>query len=109
MLLRSPFSLGLGSSPTSGTLIGIFEVSHGTINQSLIGMREIFTKLCLIGAANFIFCHNHPSKDLTPSSADISLTRKLKECADLMGIPLLDHIIVSDSFYSFKENGLVID
>ena len=91
----------------SGTLIGIFEVSHGTINQTLIGMREIFSKLCLVGASNFIFCHNHPSKNLKPSAEDISLTKRLKKCADLMEIPLLDHIILSDDFYSFKENSLI--
>lgn len=94
---------------TSSTLIGIFEVSHGTINQTLIGMREIFSKLCLVGAANFIFCHNHPSKNPLPSTMDMSLTKRLKECAELMDIPLLDHIILSDDFYSFREHSLIIE
>ena len=88
--------------------IGIFEISHGTVNASLISPREIFMRLCLCGATNFVLIHNHPSGDITPSKEDINVTTQMKEAGKLMNINLLDHIIVGDIYYSFRENNNVI-
>lgn len=88
--------------------IGIFEISHGTANYSVVQPREIFVRLCLCGAVSFIVAHNHPSGDPTPSREDIKITKRLFEAGQLMGINYLDHIIVySDNYYSFKENDLM--
>ena len=92
---------------TAGHMIGCFEVSHGTVNCSLGSPREIFQKALMLGAVSIIITHNHPSDDVTPSKADIDLTNKIKSAGDIIGIRLLDHIIVSRSYYySFVENKL---
>lgn len=63
-------------------LIGVFELSHGTSNSSLIGMREIFVKLCLCGSSSFIIVHNHPSGDTEPSEQDVQTTKRINKAGD---------------------------
>lgn len=92
---------------TKNKPLGIFEVSHGTVNASLVNPREIFIRLLLSGASNFILAHNHPSGSCTPSNEDCKLTDRINDCARLMGIPLLDHIIIGDGYLSYKEKGLL--
>lgn len=87
-------------------LIGVFELSHGTSNCSLIGAREIFTRICLCGAAAFIIVHNHPSGDPEASVQDIKRTEELEKASKIMEITLCDHIIIGDGCYtSLKEIG----
>lgn len=93
---------------TKCNLIGLFEISHGTVNASLVSPREIFIRLCLCGAASCILAHNHPSGDTTPSTEDIKVTSRIKEVGEMMNINLLDHIIIGDIYYSFRENNNVI-
>lgn len=88
-------------------VLGVFEISYGNINSSFIGSREVFIRLLLSGTANFVICHNHPSGVCIPSKEDIEITEKLKKCANLMKVQLIDHIIIGDSYYSFKENKLL--
>lgn len=91
-----------------GKVLGIFEVSHGTGNSSLLRPREVFMRLLLAGASSFVVIHNHPSGDCTPSKEDLTITRVLKEAGNMMGIPLVDHIIVGGSdHYSFYKHGLL--
>lgn len=91
-------------------LIGAFELSHGTVNSSPLGMREIFVKLCLCGAASFVIAHNHPSGDPEPSPMDIKVTKKISKAGILMGIPLLDHIIIgTESSCSLRKTGVLTD
>lgn len=92
---------------TKNKPVGVFEVSHGTVNASLISPREIFIRLLLVGASYFVISHNHPSGDCTPSKEDIQVTRRLKECADMMGLSLLDHIIIGDGYNSLRESGYI--
>ncbi len=92
---------------TAFQVLGIFEISHGSIRASLISPREIFIRLLLSGAASFVICHNHPSGVCTPSEEDIGMTKRLERCADLMGVQFTDHIIIGNSYYSFKENKLL--
>lgn len=93
---------------TKNRVLGIFFLAKGTVNQCIVGIREVYMRALLIGASSIIFCHNHPSADCTPSSDDILLTRRLKEAGALMGIPLLDHIIIGGTDYcSFKEQEIL--
>jgi DNA repair protein RadC len=90
---------------TKNALIGVFELSHGTVNSSQVGMREIFVRSLLCGSTNIILVHNHPSQNVSPSTEDLRVTKKLSEGATLLGLSLLDHIIIGESYYSLKENG----
>ena len=92
---------------TQFKVLGVFEISHGIVNASFINPREVFIRLLLSGAENFVICHNHPSGICTPSKEDTKMTESLKKCANLMKVQLTDHIIIGDSYYSFKENGLL--
>lgn len=87
--------------------IGIFELSHGTVNASLVSPREIFVRLCLCGAVQFVLVHNHPSGEVEPSSEDIKTTERIIKAGELMNIPLVDHIIIGKSYYSFHEKKLI--
>ena len=88
-------------------LIKELTVSIGTINQSLLRPREVFVQALKYEAVNLVLLHNHPSGDPTPSKADILITDKIIEVAELIGIPLVDHIIIGDCCYiSFREKGL---
>jgi DNA repair protein RadC len=83
-------------------------VSIGTLNQSIVHPRSVFQTACLSNAAAILCVHQHPTGDPSPSSEDISITRRLKEAGEIMGIRLLDHIIVGDGEYlSFVERGLL--
>ena len=78
---------------TKNKLLGLFEVSHGTVNGSLITPREIFVRLFLCGAVRFVLVHNHPSGDTTPSAEDIHVTQRIHMAGEMMGIQFLDHNI----------------
>lgn len=83
-------------------------VSIGSLNQSIVHPREVFKTACLSNAAAVILVHQHPTGDATPSQEDISITRRLKEAGEIMGIRVLDHVIVGDDEYvSFVERGLL--
>lgn len=76
----------------------------GTINQTLIHPREIYSHAIKISAAAMIFVHNHPTGDSSPSKADLSATELLMESSELMGIDLIDHIIIGNhEYYSIKD------
>ena len=84
-------------------LTGLFEVSHGTVNSSILSPREIYIRALLLGATNIIIFHNHPSGDPEPSKEDIRATKRLKAAGELLGVELIDHIIVGNYYYSFRE------
>lgn len=90
---------------TKGKLLGVFELSHGTVNCSLCSTREIFQKALLCNASQIVLAHNHPSGDVIPSNADVDLHIKVRKASEIMDIPLLDSIIVGDDFWSLKESG----
>lgn len=83
--------------------VGVFEISHGTVNSSLINPREVLIRLLLCGAVGFILVHNHPSGDVIPSKDDQDTTQKIKEAGKAIGISLWDHIVIGDGYYSFRE------
>lgn len=82
-------------------------VYQGTINQSLVRMAEVFRPAIVDSAYGIIVAHNHPSGDPTPSTDDVKTTKALVQTGDLLGIPVLDHLVIGhDSFVSMKEHGL---
>jgi len=92
----------------ASTLIEKREVFKGTVNFSVVHPREIFADAISDRAAGIIFVHNHPYDDSTPSESDIKLTKQLCEAAQVMGIQVVDHIIVSkNNYFSFQTNGLI--
>ena len=83
-------------------------VSIGNLDSSIVHPREVFKDAISSLAAAVIFVHNHPSGDLEPSAEDINLTKRLVEAGELLGIPVLDHIIVADKGYiSLKSRNLI--
>lgn len=89
---------------TKNNVTGIFEVSRGSLNSSIVHPREVFKRALLQNASSIILVHNHPSGDSKPSKEDINITKRLKDGGKILGIEILDHIIVGhDEFYSMKE------
>ncbi len=94
-------------------LIRVEEISLGSLNESLAHPREIFRPALIHAAFGVIVVHNHPSGDPSPSSADRTLTERLKDAAKLLQIRLLDHIILGNAdngrtpWFSFKSAGLI--
>ena len=83
-------------------------ISRGSLNGSLVHPREVFREAVALQAAGLVLFHNHPSGDPTPSREDQSLTRRLREAGNIMGIEVLDHVIVGRGrFVSLKEKGLL--
>lgn len=86
-------------------LIGLFEVSRGTIDSALVNPPEIFQRALLCNAHSIAIAHNHPGGNAKPSSEDKNVTERIKRCGDLMNIPLIDHVIIGDGqYYSFLED-----
>ena len=89
-------------------LIEKYVLSIGTVNESLLSPREVFVQALKCKASHVMLLHNHPSGDALPSGQDILITKKIKEAGELVGIPLIDHIIIGDGCYtSLKEKGLL--
>lgn len=95
--------------------LGRHMVTLGTLTSSLVHCRETFRAAIVGGAAGIAVSHNHPSGCPQPSSADLSVTRALREASQIIGIDLVDHVIVGDKaadpagrgYYSFREAGLI--
>lgn len=89
--------------------IGICIVSHGTVNATMLSPREIYQRALLLGAVGIIVAHNHPSGKVVPSLYDKQATDRLRHAGELIGIPLLDHVIIGDTNFSFMKEGLLND
>ena len=89
-------------------IICLDRVSVGSLNQSVVHVREVLKSALISSAAAILLIHNHPSGDPNPSNEDRVITRRLKEAGELIGIPVLDHIIIGEGQYvSFVERGLL--
>ncbi len=87
-------------------IIGVNIVSIGSLTLAIVHPREVFKPLILMNAAAWICAHNHPSGDVAPSEEDRVLTSRLRQGAELLGIRLLDHLILTDEhYYSFADQG----
>lgn len=86
-------------------LNGVFEVTHGTINGSIISPRDVFTRCLLCNAASFVMVHNHPSGSPAPSDEDFEITRRLIKAGRIMGLPIIDHVVIGNKeYFSFRED-----
>ncbi len=93
---------------TRSRLIGESDISVGTVDTALVSPRELFLEALGKNAVSIILLHNHPSGDPTPSRTDVLITRRVYEAGEMIGIPLLDHIIIGDNrFISLNEKNLI--
>ena len=91
---------------TKNRVIGLKQISEGSLNSSVVHPREVFAPAVAQHAAAILVGHNHPSGDPEPSREDKELTAVLVKTGNILGIPLIDHIIIGDGiYYSFKEHG----
>lgn len=98
---------------TKHKLQSIHLISIGSLDMSIVHPREVFKAAILANAKTIIVAHNHPSGDSKPSQEDITTTKRLIGVGEVLGVPVLDHIIVgnantsSDEYFSFLEGGLL--
>lgn len=88
-------------------IIGVHIVTEGTINEAPVYVREVVVRALLNNANSVIIFHNHPGDTPNPSKADKEATIRIEQGLKTVEIKLLDHIILTtDTYYSFRENGL---
>jgi DNA repair protein RadC len=94
---------------TKNQPINVNVCSVGTLNSSLVHPREIFKVAILSNANSIIIGHNHPSGNPEPSKEDLSITKRIKEAGEIIGIKLTDHLILGEEekFVSLKERGIL--
>lgn len=89
---------------TKNVPIDCHQITVGTLRNSLVHPREVFRPAIRDAANCIIAVHNHPSGDPTPSDQDISVTERLEQTAEVVGIPVIDHIVVgADKAISIQE------
>ncbi len=96
------------------TLLSVQEIHLGSISEVTADVRDVLRPVIVHGAYAFTVVHNHPSGDVTPSTADRAFTRRMNDVAGLMQTQLLDHIIIGqpspafpNGYFSFREHGLL--
>jgi len=88
--------------------IGRETVSVGSLNSSIVHPREVFLPAVTHHAASVVLVHNHPSGDPEPSEEDLSITRRLVEAGQILGIEVLDHVIIAKrGVVSFRARQLL--
>lgn len=93
---------------TKNIVIDVENITKGIVNASLVHPREVFKNAIRKNSTSIILAHNHPSGDPTPSAEDKSITKRLSEAGEIIGIRVLDHIVIGDgSYISFKEMGML--
>jgi DNA repair protein RadC len=90
-------------------MLALYRSSSGGITGTVVDIRLILCVALKVAAVAMIIAHNHPSGNLKPSNADMELTLKLRDAANLMDIKLLDHLIIAPEkqYYSFADEGLI--
>jgi DNA repair protein RadC len=84
-------------------------ISIGTVSEAVVHPREVFSPAVMTSCSGIIVCHNHPSGNTEPSRQDLETTKRLIEAGKILGIPVIDHIIITDeAYYSLKENGYIL-
>ena len=79
---------------------------QGTVSETVVSPREIYREALRCGAARILVLHNHPSGDPTPSRADMDVTKRIAKAGEMLGIPLVDHMVIGDGTYiSFLKQG----
>lgn len=89
---------------TRGAVLDEIEIARGSLAEVMVHPRELFRPLIRRGAFAAVVAHNHPSGDPSPSPEDLELTLRLRHVGEVVGIPIVDHIIVSQrGFVSIAE------
>ena len=84
----------------------VVKIGEGSINSCVADVAEILRAAIMTNSRFIICCHNHLSGQLKASDSDKAITKRVSNAADLMGLKLLDHIILtSESYYSLADNG----
>ncbi|NVB81125.1 MAG: DNA repair protein RadC [Kofleriaceae bacterium] len=96
--LAQELFLVLGVDIRNG-LLDVVEVARGSVNGVEVHPREVFRPLVRMAAAGGVLVHNHPSGDPTPSPEDVALTRRLRGVGELIGIPIIDHVVIGGGSY----------
>lgn len=92
----------------SCNVLGVLQISDGISDQTAMDARTIFQGALLLNASAIILAHNHPSGNVKPSKADIKLTERIAELANMMGLKLHDHLILtSEKYYSMQHEGMM--
>jgi DNA repair protein RadC len=92
----------------SNQIIDQVRISQGGISGTVTDVRLILNAAVEKLASGIILAHNHPSGNLSPSDADLKITKKIKEAAMLLDLSLLDHLILSDQGYlSMADDNLM--
>lgn len=95
---------------TAGRILNIELVSMGSVNRVVIEPMEVLSVPLQKRAVRLILVHNHPSGELEPSEADKDVTDRMIQCGLIMHIPVLDHLIITESaYYSFADSGLLAE
>lgn len=93
---------------SKNSYLGHRETSRGTVTEAIVHPREVFLPAIACGATAIVCAHNHPSGAVAASGQDINTTRRLAEAGKIIGIPIIDHIILTnDTYFSFKEGGYI--
>jgi DNA repair protein RadC len=92
----------------SNKVLGVSKISVGGIAGTIADPKKIFQSALKANASGLILAHNHPSGNLKPSEADLSLTKKIKEAGKFLDLEVIDHIILTDeAYFSFGDEGLM--
>jgi len=83
------------------------KISEGDISGTVVDLRRIFHHTLNILGTELILIHNHPSGNIHPSDADITITKKIVDAGKLFDIAILDHLIIAAGYYSFADNGMI--
>ena len=96
--LQQEVFLSIGIDIRNG-LLDVVEVARGTLSSVDVHPREVFRPLVRMAAAGAVLVHNHPSGDPTPSIHDVELTRRMRAVGEVLGIPVVDHVVIGDASY----------
>lgn len=92
---------------TKNNVIHFEKVFKGSLNSSIMHPREIFKIAIKHSTARLILMHNHPSGNTEPSTADLKSTDRMVKAGEVLGIEVLDHFIIGDTYLSLRETGLM--
>lgn len=113
--LLYPYFCGLGHEEAwiiyltkKNVVIKKEQISKGGTDACIMDAKIVFKMALLAGAAAIIVAHNHPSGSLRPSQPDLDLTKKLKIVGEAVGLPIVDHVIITDAgYFSFLDEGFM--
>jgi len=89
-------------------ILALHKISEGTTDTAPVDIKFILQGAILTNATDLIICHNHPSGSTKPSPQDRTLTKRIKEAADLFGVRLLDSVIITTfNYFSFAEENIL--